>query len=184
MMRMKKIMAVCILIIMLAGLSACGSQEPTDVDESGTVTETDEKETDTTETEEQEQKESAPVTIKVFCTNDDATQLIEESVEIEALSPENILKALVEKDILPENVGILSLEESEKDGGKALDVDFTQELGDYMNSMGTTEEYMVMGGICNTFLNAYGCDMIQIKVEGEVLTTGHKEYTGYQKFYE
>lgn len=145
-MKMRKIMAICMLSVMLAGLSACGSQE---AGESGT-TQTEDKEADTTdtdetETEEQDQQENGPVTIKVFCSNDDATQMIEESVEIAELSPENILKALVEKEVLPENVGIISLKESDKDGEKVLDVDFTRELSDYINSMGSTGEYMIMG---------------------------------------
>lgn len=200
--KIRKITAVCILAAMLAGLSACGSKEPAATDTPGTSTETDNKETAATETEEKDKQgqglnaasgqqentaegqESGPVTIKVFCMNDDATQLIEESVQIDALSPENVLKALTEKGIVPEDVGILSLEESEKDGDKVLDVDFSQAFGDYMGNVGSTEEYMVMGSICNTFLNAYGCEKIHIMVEGEVLTTGHKEYTGYQKFYE
>lgn len=187
-------MAVCILAAMLAGLSACGSKEPAAADTPGTSTETDNQEAATTETEEKDkqgqeantadERENGPMTIKVFCINDDATRLIEESVEISALSPENVLKVLVEKGIVPEDVEILSLEESEKDGDKVLDVNFSQAFANYMGNVGSTEEYMIMGGICNTFLNAYGCEKIHIMVEGEVLTTGHKEYTGYQKFYE
>ena len=202
MMKVKKIAALLLTAAILAGLCACAGKEGASAGEEGSSAETEQNETVGTVTEDKDtqgqemntgsgskdnnaaSQESGPMSIKVFCINEDATQMKEETVEIEALSPENVLNALIEKEVVPADTSILSLKESEKDGEKVMDVDFNQVFGDYMNGKGTADEYLIMGGICNTFLGAYGCDKIHIMVEGEVLTTGHKEYTGYQNFYE
>lgn len=202
MMKVKKIAALLLTAAMLAGLCACSGKEAASADEQGASAETEQQETVGTVTEDKDTQgqemntgpgsqengtapqESGPMSIKVFSINEDATQMKEETVEIESLSPENVLNALIQKETIPADIAILSLTESEEDGEKLLEVDFNQAFGDYMNGKGTAEEYLVMGGICNTFLSAYGSDKIHIMVEGEVLTTGHKEYTGYQKFYE
>lgn len=202
MMKVKKIAALLLTAAILTGLCACSGKEAASAGEEGSSAETKQNETVGTVTEDKDtqgqemntgsgskdnnaaSQESGPMSIKVFCINEDATQMKEETVEIEALSPENVLNALIEKEVVPADTSILSLKESEKDGEKVMDVDFNQVFGDYMNGKGTADEYLIMGGICNTFLVAYGCDKIHIMVEGEVLTTGHKEYTGYQNFYE
>lgn len=202
MMKVKKIAALLLTTAILAGLCACSGKEAASAGEEGSSAETEQNETVGTVTEDKDtqgqemntgsgskdnnavSQESGPMSIKVFCINEDATQMKEETVEIESLSPENVLNALIQKEVVPADTAILSLKESEKDGEKVMDVDFNQVFGDYMNGKGTADEYLIMGGICNTFLNAYGCDKIYIMVEGEVLTTGHKEYTGYQNFYE
>lgn len=40
-------------------------------------------------------------------------------------------------------------------------------------------EYATLGNVCNTFLDAYACEKIQITVEGNTLETSHTEYHGY-----
>lgn len=67
---------------------------------------------------------------------------------------------------------------------KALDLDLNQAFGNALGSMGTAGEYMTLGSLCNTFLDAYGCEKIQITVEGNTLETGHTEYPGYLNKFE
>ena len=38
---------------------------------------------------------------------------------------------------------------------------------------------MPLGSGVNTFLDAFDCERIQIKVEGATLQTGHTDYPGY-----
>lgn len=119
--------------------------------------------------------------IKIYFANEDATGFSEENVTLETLSGEEVLEALIEKGVMAADIKVKSLTQSEKDGEKVLDLDFSPELGTYMNSLGTTGEYMTMGSICNTYLEAYGCKKIKITVDGEVLATGHAEYPGYME---
>lgn len=202
MMKMRKIIAICVLTAMMTGLFACGSPEPAGAENSG---DTEEKNTVTTEVGQKEEQgqemkvESAiqtpadgtenkaaqgPVTFTLYNSNDDATALVQETVEVDALTKENVLAALIECGILQDDIRILSLEVADQDGEKVLNIDFSQEFGSYVASMGTAGEYMIMGSVSNTFLSAYGCEKVKITVEGGVLSTGHQEYTGYYGYYE
>lgn len=201
MMKMRKIIVTCVLAAMMTGLFACGSPEPAGAENSG---DTEEKNTVTTEVGQKEEgqeikvesgtqtpadgteNEAAqePVTFTLYNSNDDATALVQETVEVDALTKENVLAALIECGILQDDIRILSLEEAEQDGEKVLNIDFSQEFGSYVASMGTAGEYMIMGSVSNTFLSAYGCEKVKITVEGGVLSTGHQEYTGYYGYYE
>lgn len=194
----KKIIAGVALVAMLAGISACSKEEvpsPAEAEGSTTVTtEAEQKEEPgqiTAETGSQDaaaqsgqQEESGAVEFTLYKSNDDATALVQETVQVDQLTPENVLAVLIERGGLQADIRILSLEQAEDNGKKVLNIDFSQEFGNYVGSMGTAGEYMIMGSVCNTFLNAYGCERVKITVEGGVLATGHKEYTGYNGYYE
>lgn len=202
MMKMRKITAICVLAAMLTGLFGCGSQEPAGTENSGAseenttvTTEAGQKEeqgqemkvesgTQTMADETENEADQGPVTFTLYNSNDDATALVQENVEVDTLTPENVLAALIGCGILKDDIRILSLEEADQEGEKVLNIDFSQEFGNYVASMGTSGEYMIMGSVCNTFLSAYGCERVKITVEGGVLSTGHKEYTGYNGYYE
>ena len=141
------------------------------------------KEQPDTESEEKNPEENivAETGIDVYFSNEDATGFTTETVKLESLSAEEVLNALIEKGAVAADVKLLSLKQSQKDGEEVLDLDFTAELGTYLNSLGTTGEYMTIGSICNTYLEAYGCQKIKITVKGETLATGHAEYPGYME---
>lgn len=196
----KKIIAGVALMAMLAGISACSKEEvpsPAEAEGSTTVTtEAEQKEEPgqitaetgsqdaAAQTESGQQEESGAVEFTLYKSNDDATALVQETVQVDQLTPENVLAVLIERGGLQADIRILSLEQAEDNGKKVLNIDFSQEFGNYVGSMGTAGEYMIMGSVCNTFLNAYGCERVKITVEGGVLATGHKEYTGYNGYYE
>lgn len=199
-MKIRKITAICVLAAMLVCLTACGSQElpaaeNTGAETEGTseVTEAEQKaeqgqemqtESGTQTAPDQTEVAQGPVSVTIYDSNDDATALIQETVEIDALTPENLAAALTERGILKEDIRVLSVEQSEKDGQKVLDIDFSQEFGSHVRNMGTAGETMIMGSVTNTFLSAYGCEKAKITVEGQTFSTGHKEYTGYSGYYE
>lgn len=200
--KMKKITAVWILMAMLAGISGCSKEETTPPAEAeGTTTVTTEAEQKeepgqvTTGTGSQENVaaqsdtegqagESNAVSFSLYSSNDDATGLVQETVEVAALTPENVLAVLIERGGLQGDIRILGFEQAEDNGTRVLNIDFSQEFGTYVGSMGTAGEWTIMGSVCNTFLNAYGCEKVKITVEGGVLTTGHKEYKGYNGYFE
>ena len=193
--KMKKITAVWILMAMLAGISGCSKEEtPPPAEAEGTTTVTTEAEQKeepgqvTTGTGSQENAaaqsdtegqagESNAVSFSLYSSNDDATGLVQETVEVAALTPENVLAVLIERGGLQGDIRILGFEQAEDNGTRVLNIDFSQEFGTYVGSMGTAGEWTIMGSVCNTFLNAYGCEKVKITVEGGVLTTGHKVLT-------
>lgn len=128
--------------------------------------------------------EDKSVEINAYVSNDDATAFVAESVKIDELTPENIVKVLIEKSVLPSDVQVLKCDKQTIDGVKSLDADFNEAFGAYVCSMGTTGEYYTIGSIVNTFLDAYGCEKIKITVEGNTLESGHAEYPGYMNRFE
>lgn len=202
-MRKRWTKAGLILIAMLVLLSGCskGNADTAAEKETTSVEENKpEKKTETkTESEKKEERDEGvqagsgsasaperkePAAFHVYYSNDDATELVKEKVEVDEITREAVLRALVEKKVLTEDIEINSLEESEKDGEKVLDLDFSQSFASHVSNMGTAGEYMIVGSVCNTFLDAYGCEKIRITVEGGVFATGNNEYPGYLGFHE
>ena len=107
-----------------------------------------------------------PVSIIIYYCNDDATDFASEEVQIASLSESEVLKALIDKGVLPEDVQALSFENVVVDGKNSIDLDLNDAFTSYISSIGSTGEYYAIGGICNTFLDAYDCEQIKITVEG------------------
>ena len=120
-----------------------------------------------------------PVSIKIYFSNDDATAFLSEEVTLSSLSPEEVLEALIEKGAVAADVQILSFETTTVEDKSTIVLDLNDAFSSYISNMGSTGEYYVMGSVCNTFLDAYDCEQIQITVDGKTLSTGHAEYPGY-----
>ena len=194
---MKKGKLIIIGLVVMALISGCGKTADSKENKANSTEQTKDIETeqnkdvqmeenaDKQEGEEQqipdEQNVSAQTggNIKVYYSNSDASGFESEEVAIGSLSSNEVLKALVDKGVLPVDVSLLSFKEFEKDNEKLLEVDFADKFITYIKTLGTSAEYYIVGSICNTFLDAYGSDKIHITVNGDVFTTGHAEYPGY-----
>ena len=194
---MKKKMTV--LLIVLVGmmcLTACSKsseskettvqeeQEKEDKSDSEEVEDASEEKEDPVVQESEEEPEDEPGEIQIYYCNEDATAFTSEEVQIDSLFPEAVLNALIEKGAIAADVEVMSLETTTVDGKQTLLLDLNDAFASYISSMGSTGEYFVMGSICNTFLDAYDCDQIQITVGGDTLSTGHAEYPGYMSKFE
>ena len=194
---MKKKMTV--LLIVLVGmmcLTACSksseSQETTVQEEQEKEDKSDSEEVEGASEEKEapvvqeseEEPEDEPGEIQIYYCNEDATAFTSEEVQIDSLFPEAVLNALIEKGAIAADVEVMSLETTTVDGKQTLLLDLNDAFASYISSMGSTGEYFVMGSICNTFLDAYDCDQIQITVGGDTLSTGHAEYPGYMSKFE
>lgn len=194
---MKKGKLIIIGLVVMALISGCGKTADSKENKANSTEQTKDIETeqnkdvqmeenaDKQEGEEQqipdEQNVSAQTggNIKVYYSNSDASGFESEEVAIGSLSSKEVLKALVDKGVLPVDVSLLSFKEFEKDNEKLLELDFSDKFITYIKTLGTSAEYYIVGSICNTFLDAYGSDKIHITVNGDVFTTGHAEYPGY-----
>lgn len=199
---MKKRIIVLMLTGIILSVSACSSSTGTDSsqsdnqkteqqeDDKDKVDQSNENTADLSEVDSEKKvedtisNEDKSVEINAYVSNDDATAFVAESVEIDELTPENIVKVLIEKSVLPSDVQVLNCDKQTIDGVESLDVDFNEAFGAYVCSMGTTGEYYTIGSVVNTFLDAYGCEKIKITVEGNTLETGHAEYPGYMNRFE
>ena len=122
--------------------------------------------------------------VRIYFGNADASDFETENVLVQQISADEIWNQLIEKGVIPMDVTILSCKETEQEGKKALELDVSEKFSTYLNGLGTSGEYITVGSICNTFLDAFDSETIRITVEGKKLETGHAEYPGYMSKYE
>ena len=192
----KKMTVVLIVLVGMMCLTACSKssesqettvqeeQEKEDKSDSEEVEDASEEKEDPVVQESEEEPEDEPGENQRYYCNEDATAFTSEEVQIDSLFPEAVLNALIEKGAIAADVEVMSLETTTVDGKQTLLLDLNDAFASYISSMGSTGEYFVMGSICNTFLDAYDCDQIQITVGGDTLSTGHAEYPGYMSKFE
>ena len=111
--------------------------------------------------------------INVYYSDENCENLLSESVSIPELSPENIMAALLEKGAISQSVSVNSFL-MDKTG--VIRLDLGKEFGGMISAMGTSGEYMMMGALVNTFLDAYGASGLMLQVDGKILETGHNIY--------
>lgn len=192
-MRGRRILYLLISIIMLFG-SGCAERKeaPQETKKEVKSNTSDEKkdlekpqkDKETEVMAEEKPKESEPFPLMVYSGNDMADGFITETITIDSLTPQAVLEQLVIKGVLPKEVQLLKCERSQLDGENVVDLDFSKELTDYVNNMGTAGEKIAVGSICNTFMDAYGCTRVSLHVEGQPLETGHNIYSEYMDKYE
>lgn len=136
------------------------------------------------QTNEETEVPAEKVKINVYNSNDDATAFISNETEIDALTPEKVMEALADQGVVSADVQVLHFEQSVVDGSDAILLDVNSAFASYISSMGTTGEYYVIGSVCNTYLEAYGCEKIKITVENGTLESGHTDYPGYMSMYQ
>lgn len=132
------------------------------------------------ETEQQETAVSSKI-VTIYSPNEMVDGFVTEEVETSEVTESWVVEQLIAKGVIPGNVQALSCTETQEGGVKSLKLDLNQAFADFLQSLGSTGEYMIVGSVCNTFLDAYDCSQVQITVEGNVLATGHAEYPGYMK---
>jgi len=119
--------------------------------------------------------------INVYYGDETCENILSEQMTVSELSPENILAALLEKDVVSEPVAVKSFL-MDKTG--VIRLDLGAEFGTMINAMGTSGEYIMMGALVNSFLDAYNASGLMLQVDGKTLETGHNIYDYTLTFYE
>ena len=172
---MKNLVFLMIFCLLLAG---CAPSRPV------------EQAAPTTATQEETTSAPAQMSITLYLPNDNADGFVTRDVTLPREAPqdtmtqliqstalaEDIMEQLVQAGALPEGVRVLSM-----DNGV---LDLNSEFLTFLNSMGTSGEYVVMGSVVNTYLTAFSLDRITITVEGKVPETGHSIYNEPLRRYE
>lgn len=191
------ILAVCMLLAI--SVTACSEQKETPpVPESETEQKEPESKPETPEEEQpsapvtpdevepdqdsqavQNENDLGPGTISIYMQNADVSGFDKKEVSLESITPETVLKKLAENGVVPSDTSVLSFTKKEMDGEQVIDLDLSEKFGTYIKEMGSSAEYLVIGSICNTYLDTYHCAKIHITVAGGMLATGHAEYPGY-----
>lgn len=111
--------------------------------------------------------------VNIYFGDGNAEQILHEAVIVNELSPETLLEKLFEKGVFSEAVkaGSFSV-----DNYNIIHLDLDESFKKQMNSMGTSGEYIMLGSLANTFLDAFDADGLSLTVDGEILETGHTIY--------
>ena len=113
------------------------------------------------------------VSINLYHADENFDDLVYDLVTIPELSPDCIMTALHEQGVLSEPVAVNSFL-MDKTG--VIRLDLAENFGNIMNSTGTSGEYIMMGSLVNTFLDAYHASGLMLQVDGKTLETGHSIY--------
>lgn len=151
--------ATALFCAAVIGLSGCGTTEK-DTPQGGI------------DTELAEEQSSGEITL--YVANENGDGLATEVVTVEEVTPETIIAALAEKNVVSGEVKVLDFQHE----GESLTLDLSKEYQEYVSSYGTAGELVIVGGVVNTFLDAYDADTITILVEGKAWDTGHADYSG------
>lgn len=197
----KKLLLTGILFCTMFCFTACGETSQSQVKEETVAATEAEGQADGKETEETEEKieiegqeinsdttagagdESKEQKVLIYFGNENADGIIYKEVTINELSPEELIKELGKVNIVSLDTKVKSVYVDEKDK-KLLHLDMSKEFGEYISMMGTAGEYIVLGGLVDTFLDAYDCEKVKVTVEGKTLETGHATYEGELQFFE
>ena len=186
----------CLAAVLVVG---CGQKENKNTEEQ---IRTDNKQDTTTdykdnlkedETQKAEKTEIQK-TITVYSVNLDSGEIQSEEIKVNQLSGEEIWTALKERDVLTTDCKLntcnVNTEEKKMLKDKIaslrdliiknqLDLDVDGTFGNYIRTMGTTEEQEVLKCIVNTFLDSYSCEKIKITENGQPLETSSAVLNGY-----
>ena len=160
---MKKFLSVLFLLVFIMGLTACGKAPA----EEKPVPEISEAPVEVKPEETPEQ-----LTYTVYLPNDNADGFDVISVSTEEISPEAVLAELKNRNVLPEGVSINNFSQD----GAMLKLDFNQAFADIVCSMGTSGEFMIVGSVVNSFLDAFHAETLSFTVNGRILESGHTIY--------
>lgn len=176
-----KVFVTFVVAVLVMG--GCAKKEQ--VQEENSKIESEDMDSENSKDEAPEGKEdTVEKQVRIYFGNADASDFETENVLVQQISADEIWSQLIEKGVIPMDVTILSCKETEQEGKKALELDVSEKFSTYLNGLGTSGEYITVGSICNTFLDAFDSETIRITVEGKKLETGHAEYPGYMSKYE
>ena len=108
----------------------------------------------------------------IYKSNENADGFDTETVSLDALTPENIMAALIDAGVVPSDVKVLDFKQEED----TITLDLSKTFEEYVNQMGTAGEYATVGSVVNTYLDAYDAKAVSLLVEGGTWSTGHAEY--------
>ena len=165
---MKKKFVLWLILLMLLSVTGC-TNETADI-----------KTPEAVQQPESVEEEEEAVKVLVYYGNAAADGFEQKEVEIKGLTPKNLISELAKMNVVSIDTEVKNIEQD----GKALKLDLSKGFSQYLNMMGSSGEYIVMGGLVNTFLTAYDGESILITVEGEALETGHTAYEGPLTFFE
>jgi len=119
---------------------------------------------------------TARTEVTIYYGNGASNMLNSEMTEMEQVTAENLVDALLKHNIVSLGTKVNSFEEEEADGVKKLYLDLSKTFREYLKTMTQEGEKIIISSVAATFLEAYDAEEIVITVDGKVLETEHASY--------
>ena len=116
--------------------------------------------------------EQPRVSVTIYHGNENADGFETTEFEVEEMNMNVLVEKLIEVGVLNEDVFITSM----RIDGENLILNFGPAFADQLNTMGTSGERMLVGSVVNTFLTAFDAGTVSVRVDGQILESGHVVY--------
>ena len=168
---MKKFIALLLCGLLLGG---CAPSVPVTEPATEPPTEMTTEEPTETITEAPTEAPTDPplVSVTIYHGNANADGFETAEFEVEEINMNVLVEKLIEVGVLNEDVFITSM----RIDGENLILNFGPAFADQLNTMGTSGERMMMGSVVNTFLTAFDAGTVSVRVDGQILESGHVIY--------
>ncbi|MDD2971422.1 MAG: hypothetical protein PHE02_04735 [Lachnospiraceae bacterium] len=140
-------------------------------------------EIETVETQTESTTEETLQPVSIYYGSGTTMGLKTEEISISEVTPMTILGLLARHNIVSIDTKVQKFEEKTENGKKVLYLDLSKQFKDYVNMMGKDGEYIVIAGLTDTFLSAYGADEMVLTVNDVPLSTNNNKYEGALFFY-
>ena len=165
----KKIFIILTSVFLILCVAACGSaKQPSQSQPTAPA-----------QSEPEPSAAAASVTITVYTGDETAEHFLTQDVAAEALDENSVFAALKSVGVMPDNAELLDFAQN----GGALTLDLSDDYARYIQSLGTSGEYIAIGCLVNTYLTAFGADTVSVTVNGAPLESGHAVYDMPLEFY-
>ena len=158
----KRLLILGVVSALALSVTACGGETLTEYQKNNTA-EVSANAGETEQLQEDTAKDAQKVSVCIYYSNADASGFESKEIEIDSLSPDNLIGELALVNVVSYDTKVLDFSKS----GKNLTLDLSGDFSNYINMMGTAGEYIVMGSLVNTFLDAYDADDILITSNGK-----------------
>lgn len=177
---MKKWMEYLLFAVICICIGGCGKEETG----SELLTETKEAVEPVKEAIEPVAEETSEgIALHIYSGDEEAEHIVRRTVYVDEVSDKAVMEELISALDIDAGVELKSITFGMYGGDKVVMLDLNQAFADYLNRMGNSGEYIVMGSLTDTFLDCYQCDLLLVTVEGKVLKTGHSIYEEYLGMY-
>ncbi len=116
---------------------------------------------------------SSPISFLLYMPDENLESFVSMEMTLESLPPDLIVQALIDNGVLASDVQTNHVAVD----GVELVLDMNEAFLMQLYTMSTTGEKMLIGCLVNTFLSAYGCEYLKLTVDGEIINSGHVEYS-------
>lgn len=115
--------------------------------------------------------ESVPVTL--YHGDESCESIVSQEAAVPELTAQALVDLLSGNDIIAENVVVNSFT---VDNNNIIQLDLSAQFSNALNTMGTSGEYIMLGSLVNTFMDAFDADGVFLTIDGKTLETGHNIY--------